>query len=338
MTRDSDARCWLAAGWEIPRLRAPSVTDPLRYTATKVRNHSARLISRPYSTSADFYFANSSTGRHRHGMTSYTLGHHESVLRSHQWRTAENSASYLLPHLRVGDRVLDVGCGPGTISADLADVVGQRGSVVGIDNADAVIQTAKARYDGSGRGNLVFATGDALSVDYADNAFDVVHAHQVLQHLQDPVGALREFARVTRPGGIVAVRDADYAAMTWHPHSDALDAWLALYREVARSNGAEPDAGRRLLEWSSDAGLAEVLPSASVWCFATPGEREWWGGLQADRIRESAVAEQAVQLGLADAEALDRIAEAWQKWAATPTAWFAVLHGEVLCRKGAGHE
>ena len=265
-------------------------------------------------------------------MTSYTLGHHESVLRSHQWRTAANSAAYLLPRLREGDRVLDVGCGPGTITADLAEVVGPSGSVDGVDNAATVVEQARSQQSARGRDNLTFAVGDALALEHEDGSFDVVHAHQVLQHLQDPVGALRELGRVTRPGGTVAVRDADYAAMTWHPHSEGLDAWLALYRQVARSNGAEPDAGRRLLEWGSEAGFEEVVPSASVWCFATAEDRRWWGGLQADRIRESAVADQAVQLGLADREELSRIAEAWLAWADTSTAWFAVLHGEILCR------
>lgn len=183
-------------------------------------------------------------------------------------------------------------------------------------------------------GNLRFEVGDALTLSYDDDSFDIVHAHQVLQHLQDPVHALREFRRVTRPGGTVAVRDADYAAIPWHPASDGLDAWLALYRTVARSNGAEPDAGRRLLEWGSKAGFGEVIPSASVWCFATPDERAWWGGLQADRILESAVAEQAIRLGLAEGEDVRRVAGAWREWAATPTAWFAVLHGEILSRKG----
>ncbi len=144
----------------------------------------------------------------------YTHGHHESVLRSHRWRTAENSAAYLLPHLAPDAKVLDVGCGPGTITMGLADRVPQ-GHVTGIDAAPEIIE--QAREAGRRPANLDFATGDVYALDYPDDAFDVVHAHQVLQHLGDPVRALREMRRVTKPGGLVAVRDGDFGGMTWYP-------------------------------------------------------------------------------------------------------------------------
>ena len=100
--------------------------------------------------------------------------------------------------------------------------------------------------------------GDVYALAYGDGAFDVVHAHQVLQHLADPVAALREMGRVSRPAGIVAVRDADYAAMTWYPDRPELHRWMELYQQVARHNGGEPDAGRRLVSWARAAGFASV--------------------------------------------------------------------------------
>src|SRR4051812_18787293 len=242
----------------------------------------------------------------------YSHGHHASVLRSHTWRTAENSAAYLLPHLEPGQRLLDVGCGPGTITVDLARRVAP-GEVVGIDRSDDVIAAASAL---DAPDNVRFETGDVYALDVADASFDVVHAHQVLQHLTDPVAALRELRRVLRPGGRLAVRDSDYGAFTWAPASPGISRWLALYHELTQRNRAEADAGRYLLGWVQSAGFADVVAGSSTWTFADPDARSWWCGVWADRVRRSAFADQAVDAGLADAGELERIAQGFLDWAA----------------------
>lgn len=257
----------------------------------------------------------------------YTHGHHESVLRAHRWRTVENSAAYVMPHLHAGVRLLDVGCGPGTMTADFARRVGS-GGVLGIDTSADVI--AEARRD---HPDVAFAPGDVYRLDMPDASFDIVHAHQVLQHLANPVAALKEMRRVVRPGGIVAVRDADYGSFTWHPADERLATWLALYREIARANRGEPDAGRHLRAWAQHAGFRKIKASASAWCFATPDERAWWGGLWADRMTSSAIAQQTVREKRATVEELAALADAWRGWAAAEDGWFAVLHGELLCER-----
>ncbi|WP_375423152.1 class I SAM-dependent methyltransferase [uncultured Friedmanniella sp.] len=261
----------------------------------------------------------------------YVHGHHASVLRSHGWRTAENSAAYLLPHLRPDQRLLDVGTGPGSITVDFAHRL-SAGSVTGIDNAAAAVEAT--RNLATREGVPVEATvGDVYALDFPNEHFDVVHAHQVLQHLADPVAALAGMRRVCRPGGMVAARDADYAAMTWFPASPGLDRWLELYRSLARAGGGEPDAGRRLRSWALAAGFAEVTSSASVWCFASAEDVAWWTRTWAERVTASTFAEQATALGLSDAEELAELARAWRAWGDQPDAWFSVLHGEVLARR-----
>ena len=257
-------------------------------------------------------------------MATYTHGHHESVLRSHNWRTAENSASYLLPHLRPGLTLLDVGCGPGTITADLA---GRVSRVIAIDSAAEAVEVAQQ----TAPANVAFQVGDVHRLNFADASFDVVHAHQVLQHVADPVLALREMRRVCRPGGIVAVRDSDYRAFAWYPEFPELDDWLHLYLTISTSNGGAPDAGRRLLSWAQQAGFGDITATSSTWCFATPEDRTWWGGMWADRIRNSAIAKQALDGGYASREQLDRIAAAWQAWAEASDGWLSILHGELIC-------
>lgn len=260
----------------------------------------------------------------------YTHGHHDSVLRSHRWRTVDNSATYLIPHLRPGQRVLDVGCGPGTITTDLARRVAP-GTVVGIDKHSAPLGEARAEAQRLDVRNLSFAVADVHNLDFPDDTFDVVHAHQVLQHLSKPVAALREMRRVCTPGGVVAARDVDFAAMTWYPPDARLDRWLELTQRVARSNGAEPDAGRRLLSWARAAGFSKIICSASTWCYATPEERSWWGNLWAERVTSSALADQALDRDFATREDLADMAESWRHWSTHDDACFTTLHNEILC-------
>jgi SAM-dependent methyltransferase len=259
----------------------------------------------------------------------YTHGHHESVLRSHRWRTAENSAAYLLPGLAPGTSVLDIGCGPGTITADLADRVFP-GRVTAVEVTEDALSLARAEAHERGTTNIDFVVADVHDLDLPDGRFDVVHAHQVLQHVADPVRAMREMRRVCVPGGTVAARDSDYAGFCWFPQLPELDEWLALYRAAARANGGEPDAGRRLLSWARAAGFTEVTATASTWCFATPEDRTWWGGLWADRVLRSDLVRHLQDAG-ADQERLEALAAGWRTWAEADDAWFSVLHGEVLC-------
>lgn len=261
----------------------------------------------------------------------YTHGHHDSVLRSHRWRTAENSAGYLLPHLRPGQALLDVGCGPGTITADLAERVGP-GPVTAIDAAAGILDEARALAAERGITTIVFEQTDALHLPYPDDSFDVVHAHQVLQHVPDPVGVLRELRRVCRPDGVVAARDGDYGGFLWTPTDLVLDRWQALYRAVARANGGEPDAGRNLATWARQAGFRHVQASVSAWVYVTPDERRWWGESWALRATMSDFAGSAQAHALATGEELAAIAEAWRRWAAADIGWIALPNGEVLCQ------
>jgi SAM-dependent methyltransferase len=258
----------------------------------------------------------------------YTQGHHPTVLRSHQWRTAANSAAHLLPLLRPGQRVLDVGCGPGTISCDLAAAVGPAGYVLGVDASGDAVARAREEAGRRGVGNARFEVGDAgdlpsivaaaaaaaaasargappavaaaaaqAAATLADArpppgdagggggegsrpGFDVVHAHQLLQHTASPglvLASMRAAAR--RPGGVVAAREG--LAFLHHPPTPLLARFDALFRDVARAGGAAPDAAAALRRHAREAGFAEAkitFAMDAAWCFAAEEDLRFWCG------------------------------------------------------------
>lgn len=264
-------------------------------------------------------------------MARYTHGQHSSVTDSYRWRNAANSAAYALAEMTPGASLLDIGCGPGTITVDLAQRVAP-GRVVAMDVSAAAIELARATAEEHGVTTIEFRVGDVHDLELPDASFDIVHAHQVLQHVADPVRALAEMRRVTAPGGVVAACDSDYSAMYWYPQPPELDEWMDLYQRAARTNGGEPDAGRRLRAWAREAGFSDVAYATEVWDHSSSERREWWGGMWARRILESDLAGQLVTEGLATRDDLDRISTAWTRWSRDPDAVFVVPRGTILCR------
>ncbi|KAF3384606.1 hypothetical protein F1880_003021 [Penicillium rolfsii] len=262
----------------------------------------------------------------------YTHGHHASVVRSHSWRTAQNSIAFLLPHLKPDMKVLDIGCGPGTITVDVASYVPQ-GHITGLERAGGILTQARANAAAKGVTNIDFVEGDANALSYPDNTFDVVYCHQVLQHVGDPVGMLAEMKRVAKKGGIVAARESDYGVFVWYPELPGLKEWQEVYDRVARRNGGEPNAGRILHVWARKAGLQDVRCSATMWCYASKEEVRWWSESWVERAVSSSFATTAMEHGVAGKEDLERISEAWREWGKDQDAWISIPSAEILCFK-----
>ncbi len=258
----------------------------------------------------------------------YTHGHHESVVQSHARRRAEVEAWFLLPHLKPGMRLLDVGCGPGTITTGLARAVAPA-EVIGLDAAPEVLDHARVHTSEEQVDNAEFVSGDVYSLYFAEAEFDVVYANQLLQHLADPIRAIGEMRRVLKPGGLLAVRDADYATMSPHPKFPEFLDWNELYHRVAYRNNAEPDAGRTLPAWVRSAGFTEIEIHPNV--VAMDGEEaRIWGRSWSQRILYSGIAEQALEHGLATQADLERISSGWSTWAASDDPFFMFTQIAVL--------
>ncbi|KAL2818667.1 S-adenosyl-L-methionine-dependent methyltransferase [Aspergillus granulosus] len=265
-------------------------------------------------------------------MTTYTTNHAPSVLATHSWRTAQNSAAYLIPHLTPSMKILDIGCGPGSITIDLALHIPQ-GHITGLEYVEDPLPGARELAASLGVKNITFATGDIQALPFEDNTFDVVHVHQVLQHIADPVLGLREMRRVVKPGGIVAARESD--SFSWFPQNTGIENWLKVTSRVAKAKGGNPHPGRMIHVWAREAGfdVEKVKRSSGAWCFSEPEEREYWGGGMARRMEESGFVDLALGEGGITKEELEGIVHGWREWVAEENGWFGVLHGEVLCWK-----
>lgn len=282
--------------------------------------------------------------------TAYISGHHPSVLRSHTWRTATNSAPHLLPLLKShADYILlDVGCGPGTITLDFAATL-SRGHVYGLDPSAEVIEQARKAAEERGVSNVTFLVGDVMELGDAFDGFevvgtegvrfDVVHCHQVLQHLGQPLEAFKAMKAVLKPTGVLSCRETLTSTWAWWPEDPKLYEFRKLWGDVAKSLGCDPMAGARLVSYAMAAGFKreQIQATTSAWCYSTPEEREWWGSLWAERMFKSDFHGNAKKAGLATDAELEGYAEAWKKWAAAEDGWFTMVHGEVLCFMSPDH-
>lgn len=277
-------------------------------------------------------------------LSAYPAGHHAAVVRSHTSRTAENSAPHLLPYIKPGMRVLDIGCGPGTITNSFARLIGDDGQAVGVDPSESVVQQAKEIASSQNIKNVQYQVGNAMEkLPFPDSSFNIVHAHQVLQHVSDPVAMLKEMKRLAKsPGGIVSLRESDFKSIIIYPDIPALqDEWVDLYVRAATDAGGQPRAGRRLHVWAKEAGFKPeevVKVQAGTFCYgqASPEERAWWGGLWAERVGtypESGFAKTVVDKGFGTKEQITAISEAWKRWSKHEDAYFAMIHGEVILRQ-----
>jgi len=221
-----------------------------------------------------------------HGHNSYVPGYKASHVSHHEWRTAENSAAYLLPTLQSMTRdnpeltLLDVGAGSGTISASLAKYMPQ-GQVTVTDISEDILRRAEDFARQAGVSNIRFQTASIYELPFPDASFDVVHASMVLCHLDSPVDALKEMIRVARPGGVVANRESDLRVWSWWPELPGLAKSHQLQLETHRLAGGSVDGGTKLVSWALKAGVRreQVTATMGTWCYSTPEERQVWGEL-----------------------------------------------------------
>ncbi len=191
----------------------------------------------------------------------YSPGYTDPVIAFMQRRTAVTHAAFFTPLLASGMRVLDCGCGPGSITIDLARLVAP-GSVIGIDQ-EATQFTVAVQQASDERLTVSFKQASVYDLPFESGSFDAVFAHGLISHLSEPMRALSEIRRVLKPGAFVGLRDADWSGALTYPPDPVIEAGVAYLRQIVRTNGGNPDIGRRLGSMLRDGGFGNVRMSAS---------------------------------------------------------------------------
>jgi SAM-dependent methyltransferase len=184
-------------------------------------------------------------------------------------RTAAHDADFFLPHVRPDMRLLDAGCGGGSITVGLAEAVAL-GSVVGLDLEVFRLAEARGRATSSEVVNVALLGGDLYTLPFPDATFDAVFSHHVLQHVPDPLAALREFHRVLRPGGVVGIRDPDEGATLFSPATPLLVEARELEMRLRRHHGSDPAYARNQRGLLLEAGFVRPDAQAAAQSWGTP--------------------------------------------------------------------
>ena len=263
----------------------------------------------------------------------YTMGYGPEFRKMLERRNAADCAAHLLPHLKPGMRLLDLGCGPGTISVGLADAVAP-GELRGVDMEPTQIEMASAAAKAGGHDNAHFQTGDATALPFDDATFDVAFCHALLNHAPGTQAVLAEVKRVLKPGGLFAAREVIGDSSLIEPAFDfggvtEGKAW-ATFLKLLAANGGHPQMGKELKAAFLEAGFADVRATGSFESYDTADDLAFLRGLITGWFFAPKTMEAAIKHGLASQEQFDGWRRSLDEWISDPGAFAAFAWGEAI--------
>ena len=264
--------------------------------------------------------------------SNYMMGYSGEFQQLLRRRSAETNAAHLLPHLKPGLRLLDFGCGPGSITVGLANAVNP-GEVHGIDKEESQINVARTVAKAGGHQNAFFHVGDVTALPFEDNFFDVVHCHAVLMHVPDTSATLAEVKRVLKPGGKIASREMFVSCSFLSPQDGGVDDAWAVFSDLLTAKGGHSEMGTELKDTFLQAGFRDVRAGASFDFFGTKEDVEFVYGFISDWFYTPDVMAAAIKLGFATQEQFDRCRKELDLWRDHPGACGGFAFGHVIASK-----
>ena len=262
----------------------------------------------------------------------YTMGYSDEFQLLLSRRSVETHASHLLPRLKPGLRVLDFGCGPGTLSVGLAKAV-EPGEMHGIDMEASQIDMARSAADAGGHTNATFQVGNALELPFEDNYFDIAHCHTVLMHIPDTQGVLAEVKRVLKPGGIIASRELFGGSCFLEPNREEFDTAWQVFLSLLGANGGHPEMGKELKNAFLEAGFTDIQATLSFDSFGSAEDIAFLHNFIGSWFFMPEVVAAAIQYGLATQQIFDQVRVALDEWSEEAGAVGGLAFGECLASK-----
>lgn len=256
----------------------------------------------------------------------YTPGYSSNATNFMAHRTVESHGAFFIPHLYSGMRLLDCGCGPGTISLGLARIISP-GTVTGIDREISQISIAIANAQKQDITNADFIPGSIYNLPFPDRSFDAVFSHALFEHLAEPLKALSEIKRVLKPGGKVGIRSPDWGGFLIAPETPQVKKAIAFYQFLQQQNGGNIYVGRELKSLLRKAGFSDLKFSASYQCYESLDRIAEYLAL---RIEASEKLESSPENKWTSELTLTQMAEALRKWSQQPDGIFAQSWCEVV--------
>jgi ubiquinone/menaquinone biosynthesis C-methylase UbiE len=263
----------------------------------------------------------------------YVQGHNPAVYRSHESRAAADTCGYFLKHLKGDSKILDAGCGPGSVTSSLAVLLeATGGTVLGVDASETAIERARAQSNLPA--NCSFAVADILALPYPDASFDAVYTSQVLAHIPSAAAAVKELRRVCRPNGFVALREGDFYTTTMYPIIPELEKWKQASLEILERNNCNPRAAMQLVEWALEAGFDESRIELSMGGIVYSGsQRKFWGETMSGRVSSDETWRAHAQDAGVNPEDFEAMQVGWARFVADPSSVFTMPCGQAICWK-----
>ena len=240
---------------------------------------------------------------------------------THALRTPESTAAFFLPYVRQGMRLLDVGCGTGSITQGFVRYVAEGGgSVVGVDVNSEAIDFANSRFSGEG---ISFVEANLYHLPFFENSADAIFCHGVLIHMRDPVSALREMYRILSPGGIVGLSAVDHDSMIIYPKNIWLEKSIRLYERLWRlgsgwgedsKEGSDLYLGKKLRELSVKSGFKTAIASARAVYEGDSLSTKRAAEQEIEHLKAEQLKQYVIDYKVATEAEIEKMIDSWHMW------------------------